>query len=165
MSTRQSKKVKEITERNINFQTGEIVTEMNHSVGSFETEPDFIKLYLKDILYLKDLPKGLNTILYQLIRLMNYDNEIVINSGIKRKIASTTGLAFNTINGAISDFVKGKILIRADKGIYKVNPYLFGKGRWEDIKRIRATIEYTLDGRTIHAEIIRDSEILSKESI
>jgi len=155
MDTR--KLVREKEEVTIDYSTGEITKNINTAVGFAEAEPDFVKLYLKDILYLKDLPKGLNAVLYNLIRQMNYDNEIVINSGIKRKIAIATGLAFNTINGAISDFVKGKILIRIDVGIYKINPYLFGKGRWEDIKKIRSTIEYTLEGRTIHTEIIRNN--------
>lgn len=36
-------------------------TEMN--VFSVPTEPPYIKMYLQDILYLKDMPRGLNPIL------------------------------------------------------------------------------------------------------
>jgi hypothetical protein len=116
-------------------------------------EPDFIKLYLRDVMYLQDLPAGLSSVMYQLLTYMDYENLIPVNAGNKRIIAKRTGQAFNTVNNAISKLVKGRMLYRIDTGIYRVNPYLFGKGQWNGIHKIRMEISYGLEGRTIKSVI------------
>lgn len=109
-------------------------------------EGDFIKLYLEDICYLHNLQANQHEILYHLLKRMSYDNLIVINKAIKEIIAKDTGKAVSTINNAISAYVKESILIRKDRGLYLANPYLFGKGKFEDIQKIRMQLEYTANG-------------------
>lgn len=127
-------------------------SEKTHTVN-WGREPNYVKLYLDDVLYLSDLPKGLNSILYALIKRMHYGNELVLNAALKRMIAKEVGLGLSSVNNAISKFVKGKLLERIDTGIYLVNPQLFGKGEWKDISKIRLRATYDLKGRTIMAEI------------
>ena len=55
----------------------------------------------------------------------------------------------SSINNAITDFVKGKILYRVDVGMYNFNPFLFGKGDWQDISRLRLEVNYDdIKGKT-----------------
>lgn len=130
-------------------------TEKNQTIN-WGKEPNYVKLYLDDILYLSDLPKGYNSILYAFIKRMGYGNQLVLNAALKRMIAEEIGLSVSSINNALSKFVKGKLLKRIDTGIYLVNPQLFGKGEWKDISKIRLTATYDLKGRTIMAEIEKD---------
>ena len=36
----------------------------------------------------------------------------------------------------------GKILYRVGTGAYNFNPYLFGKGDWQDVSRLRLEVNY-----------------------
>ena len=48
----------------------------------------------------------------------------------------------------MTDLVKGKVLFRVDKGVYRFNPYLFGKGDWQDIAKLRLEVNYDLKGKS-----------------
>lgn len=121
-------------------------------------EPNYIKLYLDTVLYLKDLPKGLNTVLYALLKRMSYGNQLVLNAALKRQIAREIELSVSSINNAITKFVKGELLERIDTGLYRVNPHIFGKGEWKDIARIRLEVSFDSEGKTIMSEIDRKEE-------
>ena len=41
---------------------------------------------------------------------------------------------------AITTWVKNRVLIRVARGIYQVNPFIFGRGDWRDIANLRATL-------------------------
>ena len=137
---------------------GEILEKIERNVIQYEQEPNYIKLYLDNILYLSDIPAGLNGILMALLSLMNYNNEIILNSAIKKRIANDLNTTTATISNALTKFTKGKILDRVDTGIYKVNPYLFGRGKWEDIKRIRLEVIFEPQGKTLMASIEKKSK-------
>lgn len=151
----------ELIETSTNHETGEIQEVKTHKESRLPNEPNYIKLYLADILYLNDMPTGLNSILLALLKRMTYQNDIVINSSVKRLIAQDVGKAFNTVHQAITQFVKGQILIRKDVGMYVFNPHLFGKGEWKDILSLRTTITYNLEGRTFQTSVKKNEEISS----
>lgn len=140
-------------------ETGEIISKRANRVLNWGDEPQYIKLYLQDILYFSDLPKHHEKILFELLKRATYAGEkygmeITLNSSIKKRIADTLGIKnIRTINNALSDLVKGEILYRAEVGVYTLNPYLFGKGDWQDISRLRLEINYdnSIKGRTFQA--------------
>lgn len=81
--------------------------------------------------------------------------QVCLSAGIKRIISKELGLKNNrSINNALSDLVKGKILYRIETGVYNFNPYLFGKGDWQDIARLRLDINYDdIKGKTFKTNI------------
>jgi hypothetical protein len=136
------------------FQSGEII-QIEREV-QIPKEPDFIKLYLDDLVLLKDIPQWVSGVLYSLLKHMNYKNEIVLNSTIKRRIATDLGIVPKTIDNALVTFVKKGVLLRQGTGVYQANPYLFGKGEWTNIRKIRLQIEYGNNVRDIRAEVTKD---------
>lgn len=136
-----------------NSDTGEITQSEETHTLNIPSEPEFIKVYLNDILYLSDLPRGLNRILYSFLKRMNYGNELVINASLKRVISKEVNLSVSSINNAITGFVKGEILQRKDIGMYLVNPHLFGKGQWKDIARLRLNVTYDINGKTFAGQV------------
>jgi len=140
----------------VDYDTGEVKQETN--VLRLPQEPAFIKLYLDDILYYHDMPRGLNPILQVFLRNMNWENRLILNMAVKKRMAESIKLSVSSIDNAITKFVKGNILIREDKGLYLFNPYLFGKGSWEAIQEIRLNITYNLDGRTFSTKIKTEAE-------
>ena len=138
----------------IDHTTGETLRQQVNTTINLPEEPPFIKVYLKDILYLSDLPKGHSRILYALLKRISWASAedgmvVVLPFGIKKKIAAELNLKnTRTLDNAIQDLMKGNILTRIEKGVFQFNPYLFGKGDWQDIYKIRMTVDYTLEGKT-----------------
>jgi hypothetical protein len=118
-------------------------------------EPQYIKLYLQDIIYLNDLPKWLSQVLYSLLKLLNYDNEIYLNAELRKRISEELEIKPQTLNDAILKLNKSKILVKIGSGTYIANPMLFGKGEWLGIRTIRLKVEYdfNLGTKNISTEI------------
>ncbi len=131
----------------------------------YESEPNYVKLYLNTVLYISDLPKGYNSILLAFLDHMSYarrDNNnggqlIYINSAMKKGIASELNISVARINQALTDLVKGEVFYRVDRGTYQVNPHLFGRGDWQDIKEIRMEITFNAEGKTVMSEVEKKS--------
>lgn len=141
-------KIKQSIETSVINEHGEIVSKRANQTLSWGTEPSFIKLYLQDVLYLSDMPTKHSAILYELLKRSTYAGDkdgmqVIVNASLKRRIQDTLGFKnISSVNNAITDLVKGKILYRADVGMYNFNPYLFGKGDWQDISRLRLEVNY-----------------------
>jgi len=145
MSEQGKRKILQTVEKDIvDFQTGEVTKQEKSTVYSVPTEPEFIKVYLKDILYLKDLNQSHSSALWAMLQYMNYRNEIVINKAVKTSIATELKTTVRTIENCITNFVKKKLFIRKDRGLYLANPHYFARGKWPEIEKLRLEIEYDL---------------------
>lgn len=134
-----------IFERTIIDENGEILEQ--ETVHKRTREPDFIKLYLDCILTFQSLSKTLNPILIEFLKHMSYahdDQLIYVNMPMKKSIALTTKRTVKRVDQALSEFVKGNIFKRLDRGLYQVNANMFGRGEWKDIKKIRSTFDFNL---------------------
>ena len=137
----------------VDTKTGEILKEQTSETLRFSEEPQYVKLYLQDILYLSDMPRRYDKILYELLKRAQWANAeqgmiVTLSSGSKRMMAKTLGLnSISLISNALTDFVKAKIIKRIETGVYALNPNLFGKGDWQDIAKLRLDIDYDLTGK------------------
>lgn len=69
------KKVSKVTKSKIiDVNTGEIQEEEEIIDAYVDKEPNYVKLYLKDIIALNDLPKGLDKVINVLLKTMSYDD-------------------------------------------------------------------------------------------
>jgi DNA primase catalytic subunit len=158
--TRKKKIYRHETRTTINSETGEIIQESDIKKSMIEQEPPFIKTYVDDILRLKDVPKASNDVLTILLQNMSYGNVVVVISPIKRIICKATGLKQNTVNKAIQNLHKAGILIRKERSVYIVDPNLFAKGKWEDIKKLRLVIDYKPDGsKSINSNMVEQLKL------
>ncbi len=151
----------EHTDRIVDVATGEIVQERQVSDEITKTihkqEPPYIKLYIQDLLYLSDMPKGLTNIVYSLAMRASYANPldadkgliVALTSYIRQEICNECGYKnIQSLNNDITKLVKGNIIKRIGTGTYQLNPYLFGKGDWKCIDNIRMSWVYDIKGRT-----------------
>lgn len=150
--------VKEVTTTSVDMETGEVKISSNEREQVVAREPDYIKLYIEDLVKLKDLPKATNDILYNVLKRMNYQNEIILVSHNKKKIASDLGIKPNTIDQNLMKLTKKGILTRVARGVYIANPYLFGRGKWQDIKSLRMKVVYNKNGKFITTEVDKQQE-------
>ena len=137
--------------QHIDTNTGEIIGEI--TVSNYKAEPTFVKLYLQDIELLNGISN--NGILGEFLKHMDYTNQIVVNSYIKKQVAERSGNTVKNVEKQMSVYLKKQIWQRVDRGTYIFNAYLFGKGKWADVLKIRTVIDYEPKGRTITTNITR----------
>lgn len=148
----------------VNHDTGEVTREEETTHLKISNEPNYIKLYINTLLAFKELPKTLNPLLLELLSCMGYADPslknggqlIVLNSYVKKQMAEKLNTKINTIEKSITSLTKAKLLRRIGTGTYQVNPNLFGKGEWKDIKAIRATFDFATG--EIEAELKTDED-------
>jgi len=139
----------------IDNQTGEVIETQSSVSFKVEKEPDFVKLYLRDIVSLNNLPSGMSKILMLIIRQMNYNNVVVLISHTKDLICDELNVSRSYVNKCINEFNKKGILIRVVnprtykemRSVYMLDPNLVGKGSWSDINELRLSIVYKSDGK------------------
>jgi len=139
-------------------ETGEVIKSKKLTKSIVETEPSYVKMYLQDILYLAGAPKTDLKVLLALLRCLQYgENQVITNSIMREKIAKELGVSEGTVKNAITRLAKAKILVPVrpkTRGVYVLNPYLFGYAPWAQISemRIQLQIEYdAIRGRTYQA--------------
>jgi hypothetical protein len=160
------KKIKENLTQIIDRSTGEIINEITVVNGNtYTSEPAFVKLYLQDILYLNSLPLGLMNIMLSILRRMDYNNRIGLFKAVKSDIAKENNLSVSSVNKYITILSDSKLIIRdvlySERGFYYVNPAYFGKGHWQDIKRLRLQIEYRDNCRVLNSHTFNSEQPLS----
>ena len=151
-------KIKQSTVERVVDEKGNVKERIENRTFSWGSEPPFIKIYLQDILYLSDLPKSHENVLFELLKRATYAGDkfgmaVTLSSGMKQIIAKTLNIKnVRTINNVLSDLVKGEVLFRIATGVYQFNPYFFGKGDWQDIDKLRLEINYDrIKGKTFKA--------------
>lgn len=130
----------------LNEETGQVISSDSTKTYMVDKEPDYIKMYISDIARLKEIPAGMDKILFSLLKGMGYNNIVPVYMPIKQMIANDLGVSINYINKAIDKFYKAGLLIRHARGLYIADPQLFARGKWEDIKDLRLVIDYKSDG-------------------
>jgi hypothetical protein len=126
----------------IDAKTGEIIATEQTTISYGEKEPAYVKLYVDDVVRLVGLPPSTTTVLMEIIGNIGYQNIFAAYAPVKRMICKTLDININTLNKAIQNLYQKGILLRVERGVYIVDPNLFARGKWEDIKTLRLTIEY-----------------------
>lgn len=144
---------------------GELTTSRQYQDIVYGEEPGFIKLYLQDILYLMGVSSQYYKVLLCLLRETRYASEedglcIALISYTKKRILKELGWRnMQSLDNAIHKLKEYKIIFPIDRGLFRLNPYLFGKGKWQDISKIRTIIGYDeIEGKTIRTEIVSDEK-------
>lgn len=105
--------------------------------ATLQTEDDYVKLYLDNLEFLCNLPKRSLNMLIFLLKESDYADKggyLMLPAGEKEILRQKLCLEkISSVNNAIYELVKGKVLIREGKGIYKFNPWLFSRGHWKNI--------------------------------
>ena len=125
--------------------TTEKETKQERTLSYQDSEPEFIKIYVKTICFVKSISPSSTDILFALLERMSYADErypltIIVNGFVKESIAHETGKSVKSVERAITDFLKSKILFRIGgerSGTYQANAEMFGKGHWKDIMKLR----------------------------
>lgn len=132
------KKVSKEVQETVTNDDGEKLFQKHIQESYVSKEPDYVKVYLDNILLINNLPSGIQKTLNVLLKRMAYDNIVVLNAYIKKQMAQELGFStVQSLNNNINKLVKEGIMSRKGTGTYEMNPFLFGRGSWDNIKQIR----------------------------
>ncbi len=139
----------------IDNHTGEILSDISNIIdlSKIPDEPAYIKFYIEDLSLINKLTAGETRILLYIAASANYNGEVLIPLVIKKRIASSADLSIQAISNAITKFCNKRILKRLDSSLYLLNPDLFAKGKWREIRERRKAFQsvttYYADGKKV----------------
>jgi hypothetical protein len=140
--------------------TGECLSEQRNVItfNPLPPEPAYVKLYIEDLGKLLDLQSGHRDILLYVAATVAYDGLVSMTTLRKKRIAAVLKCSIRSIDNAITEFVKREILLRVGRAEYELNPHLFAKDSWKEIRERRlqftTRITYSAErGRTIETTI------------
>lgn len=152
--------IKQSVEETVTDENGRTLEHRTNKTLSWGEEPSYIKLYIQDILYLSDMPRKYVAVAEALLKRVSYAGEqqglcVTLVPMIKKAIIQELGWKnVASLDNALQKLLAGKILYRVDRGVFRFNPYFFGKGDWQDIARLRLEINYSdINGRTFQVNV------------
>lgn len=134
------------TEEILDSETGEIIRRKTFTNALVEKEPPHVKIYLQDIAKINDLPPAAAKVLNILVQNMGYNNMVPMLKPFKEVICNSLDLKMNTLEKVIAVLKEKHILHTFSRGLYVLDPYLFAKGKWENIQNLRLIIDYDKNG-------------------
>lgn len=145
----------------IDHKTGELVTTSNKKVIRREKSPEFVMMFTAglSILTKSELTSGQAKTLFELLNFcVNNSNMLMVNTDTKKMIAKNSGLTQKTTNENIRQLVKKVILIK-DSNTYFLNPMIFGRGNFQDLKKLthELSISYDFENNTATNQLVTKS--------
>lgn len=115
-----------------------------------EVEPDFIKVYLKDLGALYSLTSQEIQLLLILSNWVTYckdgeGNRVSLSACDRKEILDKMGIQTQQLSRLINNLMAKKILTKLGTGRYFISPLVLARGKWTDVKAIRMQWDYQLD--------------------
>ena len=115
--------------------------------GEIVEEPDFVKLYVKDLCLLKGLTGTQYRIFNFMIDNMNWVNEVSYAAKTKERFLKEHDLLNQSFNNNISRLIQSGLIERMGRGEFLVNKKYAVKTEWSKVQKIRVVTEYSKKGR------------------
>ncbi len=138
----------------VDNQTGEVITKARKQIVKKETPPEFLMLFTQGLnrITRADLTSAETKVMVELLAFcVNNSNMLYINPDVKKVIQKNTGLSMNSINKYVGTLVKKEILIK-ESNTYFLSPLIFGRGSWNDVKKLRQSFEIEYDFENFSAQ-------------
>ena len=124
-----------------NRETGEVIEEVRNSFIKFDNEPSYVKMYSKGLSDLARLGGTELRVLMLLLGRVGYASngamQIITTDKVRSEVCEQLGLHRKSFFRATRKLVVAGVFERMDKGVYGLNPFLFGKGEWPAICKLR----------------------------
>lgn len=134
--------------------TGEIHTRYKERTVRVGAEDDYVKIYFEGIHYLCDISSDCWHFLTYLLQFVHFAEEpdsissrysltVTLTDDLRKQIAMLMGYkSKSSINNIITELVDGGILYRVSCSLYRVNPFVFGRGKYQNVLRVRELKEF-----------------------
>lgn len=116
--------------------------------GEIQTEPDFVKLYIKNLCKAKGITGRQVDIFNFMLAHMNDFNEVSYGKPSKDRFLARNNTSNATFNNNIKALIDNGLIERIGKGAYRVNKKYAVKVEWSRVHSIEWTTKYTKNGKT-----------------
>ena len=120
-----------------------------HRVYTVGSENNYVKFYIRGLLYIRDMPPDCLQLLLLLLpylryaepsgsHMFDYSLTITVNKPMREYLKQQMGYKdVRSISNLLTELTDGGVLMHAAKGVYRVNPHLLGKGEAKDMGEAR----------------------------
>lgn len=144
-----TKLVKETTTQMVDSQTGELLTSTDQTTTMASTEPDYIKVYYRTVLAfegIKDIPVDFLLAMSHYITWVSDTEPMLYKSDriTSEHVCDMCSIKIDMYRKYIARCRKsGLLILKAGyRGVYEVNPFFIARGRWDSIRKLRATFDF-----------------------
>jgi hypothetical protein len=139
-------------------------------------EPEFVKLYLKDIGRLWELDNSAQIVFGEMLKLVSYNpsdsiHNLVIINGSRRKqicekLSNIQATAYVYYNRGVKNLVNKEVLKYLAKDTYLINPEICTKTNWSNVEMLRSIkmeITYEESSRTLITIVESNPELYKQK--
>lgn len=138
--------------------TGEVTLTEKRAIVKQAKTPEFIMMFTEGAPFLAGakLTGSQTAVLFMLLHkfVLPTDNVLLLTAYTRQTISNEMKIAKNTVDSAILTLIeKNIILVKKEMGkVYYLNPNIFGRGNWNDIKKLRyqTSVEYDFENKNIN---------------
>lgn len=138
--------VNQVITQKVNHSTGEVIESEKEDIVKVPQTPDFVMTFTQDIGFIANISSAASKLLFGILVKIDRANEIILVKETKEIIAEMVGLKTSTVSKLVTELYQAKVLLKKNNnsrsGVYVLNPYFFGKGRWVNINKLRMLVEY-----------------------
>jgi len=132
------------TQRNINYESGHILSETTTQTSREPQEPPFVKMYIGSVCMLRGVPKGAQDTLLAILRKLDYEGYITLSTRYRQKCCEELGIKEQTFKNNLAKLCKKGIIRNVGRNEYLADPNLFARGHWKDIVKQKAAFTMTV---------------------
>lgn len=137
----------------IDHNTGEVVSTTKRTVTRRESTPEFTMVFVHGLSRLTkaDLTKTQAKVLFELLKYtLNNSNMLLINKPVKKLISEGTGATLRTVQACVQALVEKSVIVK-EKTSYFLNPIIFGRGNFQNVKKLTQalSLEYDFENETV----------------
>lgn len=126
----------------VGSETGEVRGEYKPRKKKSVNPDKYVQIFIANLCMYNNIKFNLHPVILEILKLMDQNNEIVLDARRKNIISERTGYKTGSIEVMINQLRRDKVLIHLpEKGNYMVNPNYFGRGNWSKIISLRQKFE------------------------
>ena len=151
-------------QRNVNHATGEIIEESSFSMVKFPQEPEYVKMYIKDLCAITSVNDSDQALLRHLLLRLDYEGFVLLSTRIRNSMARSLSITNKTLRNRLNNLVKADLIKPIARNEYRVNPNYFARGNWKSVCEQRLAYSMTIsyseeEGRSITTEAAGDAHL------
>jgi hypothetical protein len=136
----------------------------DQSSGEVLEEPEFVKLYIRDLCRVKGLSSTQYKIFNFMLANMNSDNIVSYGPRTKEKFLSEQKVKPQTFNNNVANLIEAELVSRIGRNEFSVNKKYAVKVDWSRVQSIVWESKYTTDGVETKISVTTEGAINASNS-
>jgi hypothetical protein len=120
---------------------------VDKDTGEILEEPDFVKVYIRDLCNVKGVTGLQMNIFHFMMRNMNSYNEVSYGKSAKERFCSQHGTTISSFDNNIRSLINKGLIERVSRGEFRINKKYAVKTDWDKVQFIEWKTTYTREGK------------------